>query len=135
MPTILTINLDGSAKAVITGFGEQDIRIWTILSGNASCDLTGSPENIMMELSGSSILTATGNTDLLYGSISGQSKANTYDLHSNVVEINTTGQSKAFVFPKTNLIVNAADQSEIYYKGNPVNTDLLTSGQAKIIKQ
>jgi hypothetical protein len=133
MPAITTINLDGSAKASVSGFAGQEFMIRHLLYGNSACTIDGVGDEVQVDMDGQSTLNISGNTTILYGDIKGQSRVNAFGLLSDIVEINTSGQTKTFVQPIQNLIVAADGQSEVYYKGNPPGKDIAISGQAKVV--
>jgi hypothetical protein len=135
MPEIITTLLSGVAKAEVNGFEDQDRVTRVYLSGAAEQRMDGAPADVQIDISGASKLTIKGSTENLKGMISGAGVLQAYETQATDVDIATAGTAKAYVLPLQNLIADASGASNIYYKGNPVNKDLSTSGAGKITKE
>ncbi len=135
MPLLVSANLFGAAKGMISGFGGQNTVITTILSGAAECIVSGTGINAALDISGASKLTISGNTVSLYGSVSGASQLEAYSVAATEVDIDVSGSSKAYVHPIELFFAAASGNSLIYYKGNPVTKHFETSGNSKIIQE
>jgi len=135
LPTLVSINLSGAAKGNVSGFQGQNSVIRTILSGASECNLNGAGINVQVDVSGASKLIASGATESLYGTISGASSLEAYGVDATEVDISATGNSKAYVSPLHTFFAEASGNSHVYYKGNPVTTHFVTSGNGKIIHE
>lgn len=135
LPTLTAIHLSGAADATVTGFSGQNLVTRYILSGNATVVSTGTGINAQTEMSGTSSLVINGNTESLYGTISGNARLNAYDLAATEVDISVSGTSKAWVKPVQAIYAEASGEARVYYKGNPPTTAFSTSGNGRIIKE
>jgi hypothetical protein len=135
MPLLVAVNLSGASKGIISGFGGQNTVIRTMLSGASECSVTGTGINASIDLSGASKLYLSGNTESLYGTISGASELRSYDVAATEVDISVSGSSKAYVRPVNVFFAKASGNSSVYYKGNPNTTHFETSGNSKIIRE
>jgi len=134
LPVLTAVHLNGAAKGTINGFGGQPIVVRNILSGASECTMTGTAINAQIELSGTSVLHLTGNTESLYGNISGNSQLNSYGTAATEVDISVSGTAKAFVKPVESFFAEASGESRVYYRGNPPVTNFVTSGNGRIIR-
>lgn len=135
MPQLLHVVLSGSARATIEGFTGQPNVIRTMLSDASECLVSGCAINANFDLSGSSRLTLNGSTESLYGSVSGSSVLDSYGVLATEVDIATSGSAVAYVYPQSHFFASASDNSRIFYKGNPSQKLLETSGTALITQQ
>ena len=133
MPLLVSANLSGASKGIISGFGGQNTVIRTVLSGASECSVSGTGINASFDISGASKLYLSGNTESLYGTISGASELRSYDVSATEVDISVSGSSKAYVRPLDFFFAEASGNSFVYYKGNPNTTHFETSGNSKII--
>ena len=135
VPQLASIDLSGAAQASIIGFGGQPTVIRNILSGASVCTMNGTAINANIELSGSSVLHLSGNTESLYGNITGNANLNSFNTEATEVDINVSGAAKAYVQPVQRFFAEASGDSRIYYKGNPPATNLVTNGNGRIIHE
>lgn len=135
MPTLTGIHLSGAAEGTVAGFAGQNAVTRYVLSGNAITVATGSAINAQVDLSGTSSLVINGNTESLYGNISGNARLNAYDLSATEVDISVSGTSKAWVKPVQAIYAEASGEARVYYRGNPPTTAFSTSGNGRIIKE
>ncbi len=135
MPVVTNIHLSGAANATVTGFSGQNSVIRYILSGNTTVVSTGTGINAQADMSGASSLVINGNTESLYGSISGNARLNAYDLSATEVDISVSGTAKAWVKPVQAIYAEASGEARVYYRGNPPTTAFSTSGNGRIIKE
>lgn len=135
MPALIAVHLSGAADATVSGFSAQNTVMRYILSGNVTVVSTGTGINAQAELSGTSSLTINGNTESLYGNISGNARLNAYDLAATEVDIVVSGTSKAWVKPVQAIYAEASGEARVFYRGNPPTTAFSTSGNGRIIKE
>ena len=135
LPVLSQLNLSGNGKGTINGFADQSSSLQTVLSGNAELNLTGTAINLPVDLSGNAKLNVSGNTLSLYGNISGNAALHAYDVIATDVDISVSGNAHAYVFPQQSFFADASGESRVFYKGNPVQTNLTTSGNGKIIRE
>ncbi|MEI9809382.1 MAG: head GIN domain-containing protein [Bacteroidota bacterium] len=135
LPQLSSLDLEGACKATLSGFAGQPAVIRSVLSGASECTVNGTAVNAQVELSGAATLHLTGNTESLYGNISGNAKLNSYDVAATEVDISVTGAAKAYVKPLQRFFAESSGESRVYYKGNPPVTNLVTSGNGRIIHE
>jgi len=135
MPLLVSANLSGASKGIVSGFGGQNTVIRTVLSGASECSISGTGINASLDISGGSRLYLSGNTESLYGIISGASELRSYDVTATEVDISVSGSSKAYVRPLNVFFAEASGNSLVYYKGSPNTTHFETSGNSKIIHE
>ena len=135
MPLLVSANLSGASKGIVSGFGGQNTVIRTVLSGASECSISGTGINASLDISGGSRLYLSGNTESLYGIISGASELRSYDVTATEVDISVSGSSKAYVRPLNVFFAEASGNSLVYYKGSPNTTYFETSGNSKIIHE
>jgi hypothetical protein len=135
LPTLVAVNLSGAVKGNISGFGAQNTVLRTVLSGASECVLNGAGINAGVDISGASRLFASGTTESLYGTISGASTLEAYGMLATEVDITVSGSSKAYVLPAHTIFAEATGNSRVYYRGNPVTTHFVTSGNGKVIHE
>src|SRR5688572_12673488 len=135
MPHLVSVNLSGASRGNISGFAGQNSVIRTILSGASECSVSGTGINAQFDVSGASKLYLSGNTESLYGTVSGTSELRSYDVAATEVDISVSGSSKAYVRPLDVFFAEASGNSVVYYKGSPNTTHFETSGNSKIIHE
>ncbi|MEJ0106842.1 MAG: DUF2807 domain-containing protein [Bacteroidota bacterium] len=135
LPVLNQLTLSGNGKGTINGFAGQSSSLRAILSGNAELNLTGVSINLPIDLSGNAKLDVSGNTLSLYGNISGNAALHAYDVIATDVDLGASGNAHAYVFPQQSFFADASGESRVFYKGNPVQTNLTTSGNGKIIRE
>ena len=135
MPRLVSLNLSGASKGFISGFGGQNTVIRTVVSGASECSVSGTGINASVDISGASRVYLSGNTESLYGTISGASELRSYDVSATEVDITVSGSSAAYVRPLESFFVDASGNSLVYYKGTPTITHFETSGNSKIVRE
>ncbi len=135
MPSIIALNLSGAAEGNVTGFAGHNAVIRYVLTGNATTVVTGAAVNAQVYLSGTSSLVINGNTESLYGDISGNSRLSAYDLSATEVDVAVSGTSKVCVNPVQAIYAEASGEAMVYYRGNPPTTAFSASGNGRIIRE
>lgn len=135
LPHLVSIQLSGAARAEINGFAGQQSVIRNVLTGVSECNMTGTGINAQVELSGTSVLHLSGDTESLYGTITGAARLHGYDVRATEVDISTSGTARAYVQPTQIIFAEASGESRVYYRGNPPTTHFSTSGNGKVINE
>lgn len=131
MPELTGLELSGSSKATITGFGSsKDLAI--DLSGSSS--LRGDIEagNVRIDASGSSSLLLTGSGRHLRVNASGSSEIELADFVVDDADIEASGGSDVSVDAGGTLTVDASGGSRVTYLGNPTLGSVEMSGGASV---
>jgi len=99
-------------------------------SSVALSDLSG--EQLSIDSSGASKVTAAGNVSKLTVELSGASKLNAENLTTESAAIDGSGASKAFVNVNRTLNADLSGASSVIYSGTPANIIKNTSGGASV---
>lgn len=135
LPDLEVARLNGNVIATIKGFHEQVGTIGLILSGHANVAAHDGASVFGVEVAGQARLTLHGFTASLAGTVLENGIVSAYGLNTTRVYITTTQNAKAYVKPAHIFYGSASDESKIFYKGDPANTELETSGNGQIIKE
>lgn len=102
-------------------------------SGAASVSILGvKNDELRIDLSGASDLTAAGETGTLNAEISGASVIKARQLSSESVGVDASGASRAYVSASKELTAEASGASSVAYAGNPENVEKHVSGASSI---
>lgn len=135
LPHLNSVVLTGAAQASVEGFSGQPSLIRHVLSGLAACTVEGTGINAQVELSGTSHLKISGDTESLYGNISGEASLHGYETRAREVDISTSGKAQAWVHPTEIIYAEASGDSRVYYRGNAPNVHTSSSGRGKVIRE
>lgn len=114
----------------------------TLLGDSLSIDVSGAgnviatikTKAIDAMLSGASSVTLEGNSETLYGTISGASALKAYKLNANTTNITASGASSAKVYANHKINANATGSSTIKFKGEPTEVSAEASSSSFIAK-
>jgi hypothetical protein len=135
LPALETAYLAGEVEAEVKKFNNQVGTVGLVLSGRAKATAYDGATIFGIEVTGNSELTLKGTTASLAGEISGNGVVKAYDLTATRVYVSTMQNAKAYVKPTNIFFGSAEDNSKIYYKGDPADKELQTSGNGEIIKE
>jgi hypothetical protein len=135
MPLLVQVNLAEAGSGVVNGFEDQIAVMRAVLSEASKCTFNGAAINVAIDISGGSSLNVSGSTLSLYGNISGGGKLNAYNLSATEVDLDASGGSEAKVNVEEKLFAAASGGSRIYYKGEPFQKTIDTSGGGQVIKE
>jgi hypothetical protein len=135
LPNLIASNLSGAAEATISGFGGGTTVMRFVLSGASKANVEGTSAQTHLDLSGASVLTLNGNTNLLTGTISGASELKAFTTPAQEVDISASGGSKAYVHAQNILRADATGGSRIVYKGSPTVKEITSSGGGQVIAE
>ncbi len=114
----------------------------TLLGDSLSIDVSGAgnviatikTKAIDAMLSGASSVTLEGNSETLYGTISGASTLKAYKLNADTTNITASGASSAKVYANHKINANATGSSTIKFKGEPTEVSAEASSSSFIAK-
>jgi Putative auto-transporter adhesin, head GIN domain len=130
MPYVKGINFSGATTSTVTGFTEIAELDFT-LSGASVSQLNIASQQLRLNLSGASKLTATGHATSLQATVSGASIYSGFGLTADDAIVDASGASKINVMAATKLNATASGASMILYRGTPtVNSSV--SGASSI---
>lgn len=135
MPHLETAFLSGDIIAEISGYEAQVGVVGLVLSGKAKATVQDGAPVIAIDVTGNAKLELNGHTASLAGEVSANGEVKGYGLTANNVYLETSQQSKAWVRPINVFYGSAANDSKIFYKGDPPNKELLTSENGEIIQE
>lgn len=151
MPQCETLELSGSARAVVTGFassrpldislsGSSVLALTDMEAGDVEADLAGSSDlhgslvgsDVDFNLSGSSGIQLVGSADKLRLDGSGSSSVGAESLFVHDADINLSGSSHASVAVDRRLSVDLSGSSSVVYFGEARLTDVSLSGSSTV---
>lgn len=135
LPQLSTVLLTGDAEATVRGFNNQVGNVGFILSGRAKATAHDGATVFGFDVTGNAQLNLNGTSASLAGDVSLNGVVNAYGLTTTRAYISTYQNAKAYVKPTNIFFGSADDNSKIYYKGDPQDKELLTSGNGEIIKE
>jgi len=113
-----------------------------LISDNISLTIEGSGnidlekvnfEKIISLISGSGDINLIGTNNQHVIQISGTGNINAFDLISHNVNVELSGSGNIHVFVNNTLNVKISGSGSVYYKGNPPNINMETTGTGKVI--
>ncbi len=104
------------------------------ISGASDVKATIEAKAIDVLIGGASVVNIDGNTQTLYGKVSGASLLKAYKLKSLVTHVISSGASSVKVFASQKIKANAIEASIIKFKGEPKEVDVEASVSSSISK-
>jgi len=89
-------------------------------------------DDLDLNMSSDAEVNLSGTADQIHASLAGDCEMNTYDLVSNHLTIEMSGDCKAYVTVNESIEVDATGDSELYYKGDATIDRQNLSGDSKI---
>jgi len=131
---ILDYNLSGEVElTLVNEMTTEEVAI--NLTGESTFTGAIQVEHVETALTGEAELNLTGTANTFSANLSGESQVQDYDFVSEKVDINLTGDSKAYLTVTDELSVTASGESELHYKGTGSIKEQVLSGEAKIKKE
>ena len=136
LPSLEGLVLSGQSEATVSGFSETDL-VNLVVSGQSACWINMNAPKFKLLASGQSKIEFQGGVATGFeGEASGQSEILAYGLSPVVfAEVTATGQSTIKVRVGNSLKANASGQSRIYYRGDPLITQIVSTGNSRVIKE
>ena len=136
LPSLQGLVLSGQSEATVSGFSETDL-VNLVASGQSACWINMNAPKFNLLASGQSKIEFQGGTATGFeAEASGQSQILAYGLSTVVfAEVIATGQSTIKVKVGNSFKANASGQSNIYYQGDPLITQIVSTGDSRIIKE
>ena len=130
VPVIDKFQLYAAAKGSVTGFQDQSTLMNTVLTGFSNASLSGAGMQVSINVSGNSILSLSGNTESLNGSLSGSGQLHAYGLNAKEAKVNAAENGKAYIMPTYVLFANVSGNGQVFYKGDPsTHVEINDNGQ------
>lgn len=105
-----------------------------LLSGTGEVDMSVNAKNLLIQISGSTVLTLEGSANYQNVAVTGSGKYDGLDLKSNYADVVLSGDGSAEVNVKNTLDVTLFGSGNVSYKGSPkVTTDI--SGSGGVVKK
>ena len=131
VPRLDEIELSGAAKLTSEDrFDEDKMKI--DLSGASRLELNIKTNKLKLEVSGASNVSLNGHAASLDLDASGASKTKISELEVNNASIDCSGAANIWLSVIESLKGEASGASSIYYKGNPKQVNIETSGAASV---
>jgi len=133
MPDLEFIELSGACSAEITGFNFTH-NFSAIISGASNIASTITCGNADINLSGASNAAILGSGKDLTLIVSGASNVEMSSFEADNAKVIVSGASRSVVFTNGQLDANVSGASSLFYKGNPIMGNIVTSGASTIQK-
>jgi len=130
VPVLEVFQLCAGATGTVAGFQDQQSKMTAALSGFSSANLSGTGMWMNINVSGSSDLYLSGNTEALQGILSGSGQLHAYGLNAKEAKVTAAENAMAYVLPTDVLFANVSGNGQIFYKGDPsMHLDINENGQ------
>lgn len=131
---IVDYNLTGEAQlTLLNELVTEDVAI--NLTGESSFAGAIDIQNLETNLTGESELNISGTATNFTAILTGESEVEDYDFIAKKVDINLTGDSKAYLTVTDELSVVAAGESVLHYKGTGSIKEQVLTGEAQVKKE
>ena len=130
------VGISGSGKMIVeSDFGADEFSIG--LSGSGSIEMKKIlAEEINIGMSGSGNVTiAGGSAEEISIGQSGSGKLNALELTGESVKIGKSGSGETYIGATQSLTVSSSGSGNVYYKGNPADKNIASSGSSKVIQK
>jgi len=131
MKELKGIDLSGACSLVSESRFEND-KMEIEMSGAANSELKISCKNLDIEISGAATTNLSGYATELKAEVSGAGNLKAYDLELQTANIDCSGAATTKIFVTKSLKAEASGASNVYYKGNPKQVSVNTSGAGSI---
>ncbi|SHG01957.1 Putative auto-transporter adhesin, head GIN domain [Cnuella takakiae] len=132
LPQLSSVVLSGAAEGEIKGFENNAANLRMVLSGGSKARVEGTSIQTQFDLSGASRLWIKGQTNNLFGTLSGGSELQAAETTAIEVDISASGGAQATVHVSDMLFAEATRGARIRYKGNPGTKEIVTSGGGQV---
>lgn len=130
------IGTSGSGNMIVeSDFGADEFSIG--LSGSGKIEMKNIlAEEINIGMSGSgSITIAGGSAEEISIGQSGSGKLNALELTGESVKIGKSGSGETYIGASQSLTVSSSGSGNVYYKGNPQDKSIASSGSSRVIQK
>lgn len=130
------IGTSGSGNMIVeSDFGADEFSIG--LSGSGKIEMKNIlAEEINIGMSGSgSITIAGGSAEEISIGQSGSGKLNALELTGESVKIGKSGSGETYIGATQSLTVSSSGSGNVYYKGNPEDKSIASSGSSRVIQK
>lgn len=131
MPELRRIHLSGASNGTVTGFASNE-NFSANLSGASSLAGDIAAGDVDLEGSGAAKIELTGSGENLRLNLSGASNAELGDFPVQDADVEASGASNALINPAGRLNANASGASSVHYLGSPELGTLRESGGSSI---
>lgn len=133
MPKMVYLKASGASEV---SFSNQMVADHLDIDASGASEISGSLQaaSTSITLSGASEINFQGASNLATFDLSGASKFESLNFHTNELNVDLSGASEAFVRVNNNLNLTASGASEFHYSGNCVIDVLSLTGSSTIHK-
>ncbi|XLS30256.1 head GIN domain-containing protein [Flavobacteriaceae bacterium M23B6Z8] len=131
---IQKINVSGSGNLTVRDTLKAE-RFTALLSGSGNLQLEIQALSLQTSVSGKSKLLVKGKTRNFMVMASGSCEIDAYDLHTYNASTNLSGSADIRVAPVHNLKAMLSGSGTVYYRGEPENVEVQSSGSGKVLKE
>lgn len=131
-PTLDNVTSSGSADIVMTDVLKNTQKIDFDVSGSGSIKGEVDAPAVSIDISGSGSISLRGRTKDFDGTVTGSGDADCKGLESENTKMDVSGSGNAHVFASVHLSASVSGSGDIYYRGNPQNPEIHTSGSGSV---
>ena len=131
-PTLSDVTTSGTSDIILSDVLRNPAKISFHSSGTGNIDGEVDAPAISVSLSGTSTVKLQGRTKDFDCQISGVGHADCGNLESENTKVNVSGVGDAHVFASVRLDATVSGTGNVYYRGNPQNPQIHTSGVGSI---
>jgi hypothetical protein len=131
-PTLSEVTTSGTSGIMMSGILRNPGQISFHTSGTGTIEGEVDAPAISVELSGAGTVKLRGRTRDFDCRISGVGHAYCGDLQSENTTVNVSGVGDAHVFASVHLKATVSGTGSVYYRGNPQNPEIHTSGVGSV---
>ena len=134
MPQLCGLTASGASRGTVSGFSStEDLDITVSGGSGVTGDITAG--NVEFGISGASTIQLEGSANDIDANVSGGSHLNLDAFTVNNADVNFSGASSGTVNLNGKLDANLSGASTLWYIGEPMSTDINTSGASTVIKK
>ena len=131
-PTLSEVSTSGTSNITVSGILKNSDKISFNTSGAGDIDAGVESPAVSVTISGVGAVKLSGHTKDFDCHISGVGKAACGNLESENTNVSVSGVGDAHVFASVHLSATVSGTGSIYYRGNPQNPEIHTSGVGSI---
>jgi len=117
MPTLTDLSMKNSSRTHVSGFKEKEMNI--SLADRADCNAEIDVEQLKVVMKDRADFSLAGKGNDFSAVLSDRAEMKAFDFQANKVEVAAADRSNANVFAHKTITINAANRSEVVYKGTP----------------
>ena len=131
-PSLDKLSISGSGDITTTDILKNSREIEMNVSGSGNIKGQVDAPSIKVSVGGSGNVSLTGRTKDFTCTVSGSGDINCTGLESENTIVKVSGSGNAHVFASVHLSATVSGSGDVYYRGNPANPEIHTSGSGSV---